>query len=383
MQLRLSTIACSLLAISSLDAQDYVSIQYMNYDEDSGRTTITTPAIEFNKDFGVDYTLNVTILQDTISGASPTYYDASSGASATLSNTTSYPSNIEYGDIEYEDEREAIGTMLTTRFASRDELSVGYNYSTENDYRSHELSLEYLHYLNQSKNSSFSFGLSYQKNDVEIYCFLGTTECDSSSGASAISVEKDLDVYNFEIGYTQILDKSSLVKGSLFMVDEDGYLSNPYMRVVRDYNTSAMITQENKPSSRRAYGATLQYDKALSNHLSSIVFYRFYDDDWDIISHTFDMKIYYTWNRLLMLGLNFRGYTQSAASFFNARRDYFTDEVYASSDRRVSEFSSYNYGLSCSYTISESITFNGGIGYYEQPNYFDAFYYNVGIKYNF
>jgi len=41
MQLRLSLVTCSLLALSSLGAEDYVSIQYMSYDEDSGRTTIS------------------------------------------------------------------------------------------------------------------------------------------------------------------------------------------------------------------------------------------------------------------------------------------------------------------------------------------------------
>ncbi len=82
MQLRLSLITCSLLALSSLGAEDYVSIQYMSYDEDSGRTTISTPMIEINKDFGTDYTLNATFTHDSVSGASPTYYDTQSGASA-------------------------------------------------------------------------------------------------------------------------------------------------------------------------------------------------------------------------------------------------------------------------------------------------------------
>jgi len=383
MQLKLSTITCVLLAASAVHAEDYVSIQYMGYDEDSGRTTIHTPSIEINKDFGADYTLNVTLIHDSVSGASPTYYDASSGASATLPSGPSLRSDIVYGDIPYEDDRTAVSATLTTRFESRDELTVGYSYSDENDYTSNELSMEYLHYLDASKNRSVSFGVSYQKNDVGIYCFLGTSQCDAASGASGSMAKEDLDVINLQLGYTQIIDKTSVIKGSLFYINEDGYLSNPYMRVVRDYYTLPTITEETKPDSRKAYGFTIEYAKAFNEQFSSVLSYRFYDDDWDITSHTMDMKLYYSWSDTLTTGFNFRAYTQTKADFFSGRRDYFTDEKYASSDRRISEFDSYNYALTFDYKATETIDLNVGIGYYDQPEYFDAIYYNIGLKYYF
>jgi len=383
MQLKLSIIACSVLAASAIHAEDYVSIQYMGYDEDSGRTTIHTPSIEINKDFGADYTLNMTLIHDSVSGASPTYYDASSGASATIPDGPSLRSDIVYGDIPYEDKRTAFAGSLTKRFESRDELTVGYSYSDENDYTSNEVSAEYLHYLDPGKNSSVSLGVSYQSNDVGIYCFLGTSQCDGVSGASGTMVEESLDVVNVQLGYTQILNKTSVLKGSLFMINEDGYLSNPYMRVVRNYNTVPRITEENKPDSRRAYGVTLEYAKSFSEQLSSVISYRFYDDDWDITSHTLDMKLYYSWTDALTTGFDFRAYTQTKAYFFSGRRDYFTDQEYASSDRRVSEFDSYNYAVTFDYKVTETVDVNFGLGYYDQPEYFDAIYYNVGLKYKF
>ena len=83
MQLKYS-LAAALALISFANAQNYVSVQYMDYDEDSGRTTIHSPHIELNLDLGVDYTLNLSGVIDSLSGASPTYYDSSSGASAKL-----------------------------------------------------------------------------------------------------------------------------------------------------------------------------------------------------------------------------------------------------------------------------------------------------------
>jgi hypothetical protein len=99
MQLRLSVVASSILLSSYAIAEDFVSVQYMSYDEDSGRTTISTPIIEINKDFGADYTLNASFTNDTVSGASPTYYDSASGASAKVPDGVVYSNDIKYGDI--------------------------------------------------------------------------------------------------------------------------------------------------------------------------------------------------------------------------------------------------------------------------------------------
>ncbi len=379
MQLKLSILTCSLLCFSSLYAEDYVNVQYVGYDEDSGRTTIYSPSIEINKDFGADYALNLFFTIDSLSGASPTYFDASSGASASSKGETEIE-NIKYGDIDYDDNRNAGGILLTKRFASRDELTVGVNVSRERDYYANEVSGEYLHYLDQSKNQSISFGASYQKNEILIDCKLGNDECDSSSGASEV---KNLDVVSAEVGFTQVIDKTSLVKASIFYINEDGYLDNPYMRIVRNYNTSSEITQESKPDTRVAYGTLIQYSKALNSKISTTSSYRLYSDDWDITSHTISGDLYYEVTDKLTTGVGLRYYIQSEAKFYSAKKDYFTEQLYASSDRRMSDFTSINYKLSSDYKINNKISINGGLTYYSQPDYFDAFYYNIGAKYRF
>ena len=382
MQLKttLSLITCTLLSTASLMADDYVSVQYVHYDEDSGRTTIHTPAIEVSKDFGVDYNLKLSFVHDALSGASPTWYDSSSGATATLPEGTLYKNDIVYGNIPYDDKRNALGMTLTTRFASRDELRVGVNYSDENDYTARELSAEYLHYLDSSKNRSLSVGVSYQDNDVSVYCYEET--CDSSSGGSAVSQE-DINVLSAEIGVTQILDATSWVSVSLFYSDEEGYLSNPYMSVVRDYATSVRLTPEHKPDTRTAYGMLLQYAKALDDQLSAQVSYRFYDDDWDITSHTLKTEFYYEWTQQMTLGAGLRYYVQSEASFYSSRKDFFTNEIDASSDRRMSSFDAYNLMLLGTYKVQDNVSINAGVNYYDQGDYFSAWYYTLGFTYSF
>jgi hypothetical protein len=371
---KLSCVACAVLLAANVNAQDYVSLQYMGYDEESGRTNISVPSIEINKDFGADYTVNISIIQDAISGASPTFYDASSGASTKLSTSVLSKQDIAYGDIDYEEKRDAYGALLTKRFENRDELTLGLNHSKEYDYESNEISSEYLHHLDSSKNQSVSLGISYQKNDVLKY--------DTTSGASG-SITKNLEVLSAELGFTQVLDKTSLAKISVFNISENGYLSNPYLRVVRNYDTNPIIAEDKKPESRKAYGVFLQYSKALNEQIASNSSYRYYSDDWGIASQTFTTEVNYEWTGALTAGVAFRAYTQTEADFYHLSREYFTNEEFASSDKRMSDFDTQNIETKIKYDVNAALSLNGAIGYYTQFDYFSSTYYNIGLKYKF
>jgi len=385
---KLSLVTCTLLAASTVMAEDYVSIQYVQYDENEDRASISSPSIEISKDFGVDYNLKLGFTADSVSGASPTWYDTTSGASAYSRGTGIHKDDVVYRNINYEDDRKAFSALFTTRFESRNELKVGVNYSTENDYEARELSAEYLYYLGTSKNKSLSFGLSYQANEIDVVC-IDNEACDTSSGASGQTM--DLNVMSAEIGFTQILNQDSLAKVSFFYINEDGYLSNPYMNVVRSYDPNSSLVDvvaENKPDKRVAYGATLQYTVALTDKLSSNSSYRFYDDDWDITSHTLSTELYYELGESWILGGGLRFYTQDEAKFYSA--GYFGDEEYASSDKRMRPFDAMNYKISAEYKVSSALSINAGFNYYDQEdNYnddldnFNATYYNIGLKYNF
>ncbi len=389
MQLKLSILTCSVLSISSLLAEDYINVQYINYNEDNGRTTILAPSVEINKNFGTDYVLNLSYVADTLSGATPTYFDSSSGASASSKGVVA-EENIKYDNIDYKDERQAGGIMLTKRFESRNELTVGANVSREYDYNANELSAEYLFYLDKSKNQSISIGASYQQNEILINCKFSKDGCDGSSGPSEIvdgssgaSEIMDLKVMSGEIAFTKILNKTSFIKTSLFYAQEDGYLNNPYMGIIRNSNTNIKITQENKPNKRVSYGSLMQYSKALGKKISTVSSFRWYYDDWNIASITVSSEMYYEFTKSFTTGIGARYYTQSRAKFYNSRKDYFSDEKYASSDRRMSQFYAINYKLYNEFKITDRLSIDTSISYYNQPDYFDALYYTGGIKYKF
>ncbi len=368
-----------LLGATLLSAEDYVQVQFIGYDEDSGRTTVLTPQVEIAYDYSADYSFKLSFGADAISGASPTFYDAASGASAG-SRAMTTQSNVVWNDIEYDDVRKFASLAVTKRFETRDELIAGINYSGESDYYSGELSVSYLHYLDSSKNQAVTIGGAYQKNQVLVPCFEGDSQCDAASGSSQ---RFDIDLFNVEIGFTQVIDKTSLVKISLFGAKEDGFLSNPYMNVVRNYNVAPRIEGERKPDTRGSYGAMLWYAKALNDAVAVIGDYRYYRDDWEIDSHTLNLELNYDPGDKWGFGAGIRYYTQSAAKFYSGDKAYFTDQKYASSDRRMSSFDAYTYKATAEYRWRKDLGLNAGVSYYNQPDWFDAIYYTIGVKYSF
>ncbi|MCH9813415.1 MAG: DUF3570 domain-containing protein [Epsilonproteobacteria bacterium] len=380
MQLKkLSLFTITALAVTTLQAEDYVSVQVMQYNESNDRAEITAPHLEINKDFGTDYTLNVGFVADALSGASPTYHDSSSGASAYSRGTTTQQ-NVVYGPVDYEENRAAVNVSLTKRFDNRDELTTGLAYSSESDFYSFEGSAEYLHWLGESKNQAISFGAAYQANEILIKECIENSDCDTSSSASK---KMTADVLNTQLGFTQVIDKDSVAKVAIFMSIEDGYLTNPYMNIVRNYNTQPYITAEKRPDERTSYGLTLKYIRSLNDQLTLHTKYRYYSDDWKINSHTLNLDSYYELTSDWTLGAGLRYYTQSEADFYNGNKAFFTDQKYASSDERLSDFDAITYKFNADYRLSKKINLNFGANYYDQGDYFDATYFTVGAKYRF
>ena len=394
MQLRLSLATAALLVSIASQAQDYVTFQYLQYDENDDRTSVSAPSIMINKDFGTDYTLNASFVFDAVSGASPTYYvdtdaqssasiDTSSGGSAFARAIDANASDVKYGNVEYDDTRKAFGLLFTTRFENRDELNIGGNYSTEHDFYSTEGSAEYMHYLGDSKNQSVAFGMSYQYNEILVWCIENEGCTDANSGASETMTASTL---NAQLSFSQTIDSDSYAKVALFAIKEDGYLTNPYMNVVRNYDEAtdtADVVAENRPDLKMAYGTSVKYANALTSDVALQLSYRYYHDDWDINSHTLEGDIYYEYGSDWIFKLGLRGYTQSEADFYSANKDYFTDEEYASSDQRMSAFNTITYKTNIDYKISDDWRVNISANYYDISTGNNALYFMSGFRYNF
>lgn len=378
MQLKLS-LAASALIVSTLNAEDYVSLQFMQYDENDNKVSVSAPSIEVNKDFGTDYTLNLQMVADAVSGASPTYYDGDTGASAYSRGATTNP---QYDNIDFDDNRIAFDTLFTMRFESRDELTLGLGYSTESDWYSYNASTDYLHWLGENKNQSLSFGLSVQLNEILINDCATNSECDASSGASEAETNS---LINTEVGFTQIIDKDSYAKVALFYITESGYLSSPYHNVLIDNGGgNYTIQNEVRPDDRSAYGTSLSYTRSINENLSLLSDYRYYSDDWGINSHTIGFSGFYTYDSLTF-NAGLRYYMQSEADFYSADALPNTTPYgdIASSDERLSDFNSLEYEAGVDWRLDKEWSLNFNAGFYDQSTNLSAVYFITGVKYRF
>jgi hypothetical protein len=363
--------AIAIVTSMMIQGENYVSLEYLQYDENDNRVSVSAPSVTISHDFGTDFNLKLDYVHDAITGATPIWSpDSGSGASARDDS-----GDYTYKNRDFSDGRNAYSALLTTRFENRDELYTGIDYSRESDFDSKAISVEYLHYTDKSHNRSLNVGVSYADNEIL------SQNYDTGSGASQKETSTAI---NADIGMTQILDKTSSLKAGVFTVLDDGYLNNPYSTVVREYGSeNQKLVSENRPDSRVAYGVSLKYIKLLRDDLSYQGSYRYYRDDWDIDSHTIDNSLYYELNKSFTFGLGLRYYNQSEADFYNEAKDYFIDEKYASSDERLSQFDALTYRASVDFKQNDNISYNLGGQFYSQSTGLDTTSFTIGAKYKY
>jgi len=377
-KIKLSFALVSIMSSINLSASssDYIRVNYMQYDENDNRVSVKAPSIAISKNFGVNYTLNASIVSDTVSGATPIYInpDSSSGASAFARGLVTNVQNIKKTNVKFHEQRTAINTSLVKRLDNRDEFTSSFSYSNERDYTAVSIGGDYLHWLNKNKNTSFNIGTSIQSNNIIVQT------PDSNSGASPKVNEKSSSVFALQGGISQILNKTSLAKVSVFYNLESGYLSNPYYNIVRNTNT---IEAENRPDKRDAIGFNLVYIKAFGKYFTSKLKYKYYQDSWDIKSHTYNINNYYEISSKFIFGFDYRYYKQSSANFYNSSITYFTNQKYASHDDRLSKFNSSTIKTSLEYKYDKSISYNISLNRYIQSTNLKTKYITVGVKYKF
>ncbi len=358
------------MASALLQAENYVSVEYLQYDESDSRVSVKAPSISASYDIGTDYTIKADFVHDSVSGATPSYLPDSGSGASSRTNSGDYT----HGKQEFDEKRNAYSLLLTTRFENRDELYTGVDYSRESDFDSKTLSLEYMHYTDASHNRSLSLGVAYSYNEILLYDY------DTGSGATAKETSQSISV---QAGVTQVLNAKSSVKIAGFMASDDGYLTNPHSLIVRDYQTDSRLVNEIRPDTRLGYGLDIKYITMLNDDISYQLGYRFYNDDWDISSHTINNDFYYKLNKKFTFGAGLRYYTQTQADFYNGSKDFFTNEVVASSDERLSDFDAFTYKLSVDFRQNDKISYNLGGQFYTQSTGLDATMLTTGIKYRY
>lgn len=359
--------------------EDVVSYKYHAYVEDHDRVKVISHFFELNKDLWASTRVKVSGVNDTISGASPSGIPASDGSG-----------KVQLESVE--DERDGYVLDVGQKFGNH-EFIFEFSDSKEQDYHSQGIALTSVSEFNK-KNTVVSFGIDYSDDTVDIPSFPSDRKFSR----------------NFFAGVSQIIDPQTVVTANISYGIAKGYLNDPYKWIQKNIFVNVVglpfpievdrSFAENRPDRREKFITYLGINRHFEQVNGSIdASYRYFLDDADLSSHTWDLK----WLQNLgggkfVLIPSFRFYTQSKADFYYPtlkgtnivpNEDPTGDSPHYSADYRLSEFDSYTYGLKLVYKPLDWLSVDAAIDRYEMigrrsevssSNYVKANIYTLGVR---
>lgn len=162
--------------------------------------------------------------------------------------------------------------------------------------------------------------------------------------------------YSLSLGLSQVLGKK--LQGSIFLdvVSQTGLLSTPFQRIyfadrpdffIEDFQLADDV--ERLPDSRfkLPVGGRLNY--YLGDRMVLRGYYRFYNDNWGIISHTANLEIPIKLSDSFTLYPAYRYYTQTAADYFFPKETALSTFDFYTSDYDLSAYTANQYGIGIRY----------------------------------
>ena len=306
----------------------YVQFKYLDYrDWQPGgrRMKIEVPGFYAVKPLSDTLVVEGSLAYDGMSGASPLYFNALSGASGE-------------GVSEYR----TAGEVKLTKYYDRYSIGVGAAYSHERDYISRAGSVE-LRTWTADKNRAYTFGFAGAADRID-------TENGAAQG-------KRKYVLDFLLGVTQALSPTSIVQSNVSYSRGHGYFTDPYKLL------------DNRPDTRRLLAWLTRYNE----HFPSVdgtlqLAYRYLDDSFGADSNMLEAAWVQPLPQGWTLRPSLRYYTQKAAYFYygppvgsGLRRG----EPYTA-DTRLSAYGAWTPGILVAKQLSDGWSVDLKVEYYEQ-----------------
>lgn len=375
----------------------------MLYSEMDSRVQAAEPVASFTRNFEDEKSLNIKVVADTLTGASPNGATPSDDVQTFTRPSGNGAYTIAPGDqaldTTFHDTRGS-GAVTWASPINRDwAYTAGTYVSAEYDYTSFGVNGSIARYLN-NKNTTLNLGLStsLDTNSPEGGLPIGLaqmavpanktdaafkTEYDKSRTGSSDSKN----VFDVLVGVTQVINKRTIMQFNYGLSSVSGYMTDPFKVLsvidessganfggnLKDSNGNAIYLHENRPDTHMKHALFWQTKYMLTNGDVMDGSYRFTTDDWGISSHTVDLR--YRW----MLGRQYlephvRYYMQSEADFY---KPFLTASEYnggtptlseASSDYRLGKLTGMTLGLKWGYQMTEDNKLTVRAEYITQTN---------------
>ncbi|MDT8384869.1 MAG: DUF3570 domain-containing protein [Gammaproteobacteria bacterium] len=345
------------------------------------RVALVEPVLSLSKEIDDDEFINVRIVADVLTGASP-----NGAVPADTPQTFTTPSgkstyteaaNTTPLDDTFKDSRGALNVEWDTPLGNNLRGTFGGNFSNEHDYLSTGFSANFAQDINQ-RHTTLALGLSFNNDTVspEGGVPVGLTVMPVYPGVKATDGSKqDKTVKEVLFGVTQIIDRSSLMQLNYSRGQSDGYLTDPYkiLSVLEDDGTGNLrgttpYVYESRPDQRNYQILFWKGVHQLPNENVLNLSYRYFWDDWGIQSHTVDLRYRFDFAGGHYLQPHLRYYQQAQADFY--RQTLIDGEettlAYASADYRLGEFTTQTIGVKYGYQFHNGAELNLRVEMIEQ-----------------
>jgi hypothetical protein len=322
-----------------LRAENRVEYRYQYYKEDHDRMVIDTHSVYFEQKLIDAIIAKGELIYDGISGATPTGTVLPSGKVALT---------------QLEDIRRAASMEFDCKLGQHT-LTPGLAYSKESDYESIGISLSDGIEFN-NKNTTLQFGLAHNFDSVRKTDRINWADKDSTEGY---------------VGISQLLSPKTIFTAAFTLGYDSGYLTDPYR--LAGYIPDGFPFTIGVPERRPGYRNKQIVYTSLTQHITPADAsiegsYRFYHDSYGIFSHTVALSWHQWLGKHLMVESFFRVNQQSAADFYSITfSGPFSDDPAGlhSSDYRLSELYTLDYGLQGTGIINEHLRLTAGYHRYE------------------
>ncbi|MCU7917009.1 MAG: DUF3570 domain-containing protein [Candidatus Thiodiazotropha sp. (ex Epidulcina cf. delphinae)] len=382
----LTAATCSLLGISTTDTPaeegDWEFDSAVLYYSEVDRVSAIEPVITAKREFSDEKSLNLKLVFDALTGASangatpsdqPQTFTKPSGEGSYTASANETPL-----DDTFKDFRMAFSSQWDQPLNRDYKASLGGNFSTEYDYLSLSVNGSLSRDFNK-RNTTLSVGISLAHDTISpdgdlpvgfssMVIDTGQAGFEDDFDATREGSEDTKTTLDLIFGLTQVIDQHTVMQLSYSISDSSGYLTDPFkiLSVVGSDGRPVDYRYEKRPDSRNKQGLYWQTKHHFSKDILDIS-YRFFWDDWDITSHTLDLRYRWMLGGQQYLEPHFRYYSQSEADFY--RRFLVDGDVlpdYASADYRLGELTGITLGLKYGFKLANEQELSMRLEYYLQ-----------------
>jgi Protein of unknown function (DUF3570) len=336
------------------------------YGEDANRVQDLSISVLATRTFMDDRALTMGLTVDALTGATP-----NGGQYQAVPQTFTRPSGhdvftVPAGklalDDSFRDTRVAVSANWMQPLGRLYKFDVGFGASSEFDYLHLGANAVISRDFNQ-RNTTVSAGLAYSADTISAVGGAPTplTAMANVRDLSNRMGDQNKDVVDVVLGLTQVISRKLVVQANYSFSDSSGYLNDPYKIVsIVDGITGDVVPRsptpgvrgpsheyiyESRPDKRAKHSFYGQAKYYLDGKVLDAS-YRYMTDDWNIDSHTVDLRLRWPVGENSYLEPHVRFYTQTEADFYQVGVvDGAPLPLYASSDYRLGNFDAITAGL--------------------------------------